>query len=186
MKKIYSFTLSSDEYPSSSRIFADDLRLIAYIVYCEIYNYYGEDYIVLDVNNNIEYNKLNENCHKYKYRFDSDLYDDGYIYYEPFIVGDDTFCFTIVDDEFTIDNIMQIFQYVLNLLKMNYNMSFNIVSYVARDIDDERYRNVAINTIFNRLGYKNNRKNRLMYMIMNSVRNKKRIRDKNRKCFDYY
>ena len=50
MKKIYSFTLSSDEYPSSSRKFAEDLRLIAHMVYSEIYNYYDDSQLVLNVN----------------------------------------------------------------------------------------------------------------------------------------
>ena len=186
MKKIYSFTLSSDEYPSSSRKFAEDLRLIAHMVYSEIYNYYDESQLVLNVNKNIEFNNLNEDYNGHNYMLDSDIYDDGYIYYEPFLVANNTFCLTISDLSFDEENIMQIVNYVLNLLKFNYKVTIDSISYVSKNKDDEKYRDMAIRTIFNKIGCVYNRKNRFFYAIMNNVGSKKRSRSINRKCFGYY
>lgn len=186
MKKIYSFTFSSDEYPSSSRKFAEDLRLIAHMVYTEIYNYYDENQLVLDINKDIEYNNLNDDYNGCKYMLDSDIYDDGYIYYEPFIVSNNTFCLTISDMSFGEENIVQVIDYVLKLLKLNYKVTIDSISYVSKNKDDEKYRDGAIKAIFNKMGCICNRKNRFIYSIMNNIGNKKRSRSINRKCFGYY
>ena len=103
MKKIYTITLDNEDYPSEC--LWDDVRIIASMVYDYIYNYIGDNCIPLDVNSDIIYNNIfYSRCSKFAcyershYQLDSDIYDDGYINYEPFIVGRNTFGMTIVDD----------------------------------------------------------------------------------------
>ena len=187
MKKIYSFTLDSDEYPSIRRNIYNDLRIIAYILYKEIYNYYGYEDCPLNINPLIEYNNLNEEKGTlFSYKFDSDKCDDGYTYYEPFIVGNKTFCFTIVDNNFDDKIISECLEYVMNLLRLNYKVIINKYEYNAKDINDERYREDTIRRIFNEFGYKCTIKTGLVAMIMKYNSMKKRIRSNKRKSYSYY
>lgn len=187
MKKIYSFTLDSDEYPSVRRNIYSDLRLIAYMLYSEIYNYYGENDSPLDINPLIKYNNLNEVKDLFfAYKFDSDKYDDGYTYYEPFIVGERTFCFTIIDDNFDDKIIKEILHYVMKILKVKYNVTINTYEYNAKDINDEKNREEAMRRIFNDLGCRCTIKTGIVAMIKKYNSMKKRIRSKKNRCYGYY
>lgn len=190
MKTIYSFTLSSDEYPSYSKRFNDDLRLFAYMLYNEVYNYYGDGDNVLNINPLIEYNDLIEFSNiDFDYRFISDINDDGYTYYEPFIVGKKTFCFTTFgdnNDERIIENSLD---YIMRLLKMNYNVIINKYSYVANNINDERNRENTIRRIFADFGDICPIKTGIVAMIMKYKSMKKRIRNNknsNNRCYNNY
>ena len=83
MKKIYTFTIVAGDYPSGC--IRDDIRIIASMVYEEIYNYIGDGVIPLNINKYIVYNQICY-CHRItnvdlgiKYVLNSDIYDDGYI-----------------------------------------------------------------------------------------------------------
>lgn len=148
MKKIYSFTIDSDDY--ASKYFKSNLRLLAYLLYESIYNYDGEFATALNINKNIVYNNINEDGNYYY--LDSDIYDNGYINYEPFILGDKTFCLTIDDElmnENTIKELLELEQY---MAKLNYKVSICSEEYYSKNKDDERFRFRAINTLCSKLG----------------------------------
>lgn len=155
MKKIYSITLENDEY--ASKKFNSDLRLVAYLLYEAIYNYYGDNIIALNINKNIVYNNINE-C-DYYYYLDSDVYCNGYINYEPFILGKNTFCLTIDDelmDEGTLKELLELEQ---RMAKLNYKVRINSEGYYSKNKDDERYRFRAINILCSKLGHNQVKRN---------------------------
>lgn len=187
MKTIYSFTLSSDEYPSYGKRFNDDLRLFAYMLYNEIYNYSDGIDNILDINPLIEYNDLKEKFGlDFSYRFDSDMYDDGYTYYEPFMVGNRTFCFTTFGDNIDERIIECSIEYIMRLLKMNYKVTINKYSYIANDINDEKNREDTIRRIFDDFGYVCPIKTGIIAMFMKYNSMKKRIRNNKNKCYNNY
>lgn len=152
MKKIYTFTLENDEEPSEK--FINDLKLVAYMLYMEVYNYYSDDYIPVVLNDKINGNVLN-NCNGFSnYTFAHEEIIDGGVYYEPFIIGVNSFGFTVVDEMIDQSIINELIQYVLRMLKLNYKVTINYFSYSAEDINDERNRKKAINHVFENLGFK--------------------------------
>ena len=175
MKTIYTFSLESDDYPSDS--FDNKLRLIAHLLYDYLYNYTDENDTPLVINDNIEYNRINEtSC--FQYKLDSDLYDDGCIYYEPFLVEAKTFCLTVFDNKINFSEIQNMVQYVIELLGLNYKVTINSVSYQAKNLDDESNRYNAIRLIYEKLSCRFTRKNGVITKIKNSKfnRNRKKIR----------
>lgn len=167
MKKIYTFTLEGDDYPSSKYI--ENLRLVAHFLYHEILNY-GNYISPLNLNKNIRYNELNEGINHLgiKYYFDSDECQDNFINYEPFIVGENSFGFTVNDDMINEDTISVLLQYVLSILGLNYEVRINSLCYDSRDNDDERYRSKAVKEILKRLGYKASKKVSLVRSLGNN------------------
>ena len=83
---------------------------------------------------------------------DSDLCDNGTVYYEPFLVGERTFCFTVLDEKSDIDTIKYLLGNVLKLVRVNYDIEINSILYESKGISDERNREVAIKQIHNMLG----------------------------------
>lgn len=179
MKKIYTVTLDGEDCLSGR--FRDNIRIIASMVYDQIYNYVGEGVIPLNINNHIVYNNLH--CGRYlcpgyygdsNYKLDSDIYDDGYINYEPFIVGKRTFGMTIIDDSFDITIIEKIVQYVLNLLKVNYKVAIEIFPYESKNINDESHRDAAMNQIYDKYSYYFMKRSKLVRLFKkSSCRNNK-------------
>ncbi len=164
MKKIYTFTLDSDDYPS--RGLYDDVRVIAALVYDCIYNYYGEDNVPVSTSKNIVYNELRDAYHADgKYIMDSDKNDDGYINYEPFISGSRTFGFTVVDDSISYSELMKMVNYVLGLARVNYRVSIECFPYPSKDMDDESNRDEVINAINSRFGERYIKRNKLCRML---------------------
>ena len=173
MKKIYTFTIDSDDCLSGR--FKDDIRIIASLVYEEIYNYIGDDINPLDVNKNIVYNDICYRCGRVfdsyngsYYMLISDKYDDGYINYEPFLVGKKTFGITVVDDSFDITIMNSIVQYVLSLLKLNYKIIIEEFSYEAKDINDERFRDDAMNKIYDKFTCGFGKRNKVRRILKNT------------------
>lgn len=166
MKRIYAFTLDGEDYPSSR--FNSNLRLFAYMLYDYVYNYGDVDSNPLNVNRNIIYNNIHDLDGGSRYYFDSDINNttDKFIDYEPFIVGGNTFCFTVQEDLISKEGIIESVNYVNRLLKLNYIVTVNEFDYVAKDKDDERYRYKAIKTLFRHFGsqisYRNNFVKRLI------------------------
>lgn len=148
MKRIYTFTLEADEY--ASKRFRSDLRLLAYLLYDSIYNYDGEDVTALNINKNIVYNGINDNGDYYY--MDSDIYDNGYINYEPFIIGKNTFALTIDDSIMDESTIRELLEIELRLSRLSYNIVINSQPYMSKNKDDERLRHRAINILCSKLG----------------------------------
>ncbi|MBQ2873405.1 MAG: hypothetical protein IJE89_05350 [Bacilli bacterium] len=169
MKKIYTFTLESDEYPSEK--FNNTLKLVAYMLYMEIYTCDEEDYIPLVINNKINSNnfKNDNNYNGYNsYNFEYDMVIDGKVYYEPFIIGTNSFGFTVIDERIDEETIRESLEYVLRLLNLNYRYTINTVSYEAVDMEDEKNRKKAISHVFENLGVK--MENPLVLKLIKSIR----------------
>lgn len=173
MKKIYTFTLDSEDYPSDK--FRYNLRLIAYLLYDSIYNYDGEGFTALNVNKNITYNDIHEG-YKDSYYMDSDLYDDGYINYEPFIVGDRTFGLTINDEMMSENLILELLNDSIRLARLDYRvLCVNSLSYPSNNINDERYRSKALEALFYKLNCKVTKRVSLVKKLVNSNKYRNRL-----------
>lgn len=150
MKKICTFTLEGDDYPSKD--YRDKLRLFAFMLYDFVYNYYGEGIVPLNINRNIVYNNLH--CEKMDggYFFDSEVFDNGYINYEPFLIGKHSFGLTLCDDLISERELMNLVGQVLYMLKIDKKVTLRTVEYYSKDADDEKNRRKAIFTAYGNLG----------------------------------
>lgn len=152
MKKICTFTLECDEYPS--RDYNDKLRLFAFMMYDSIYNFYGDGLIPLNINKNIVYNNLHYDSFKNYYFLDSDVVDNGYINYEPFLIGKRSFGLTLCDDLISEKDLMDLVSQISYLLKIDKKVTLKTIEYQSKDADDERNRKKAIITAYNYLNCK--------------------------------
>lgn len=160
MKRIYAFTLDSDDYLTDR--FRFNLRLVAYLMYDAIYNYDGENSTALIINKNIVYNSIREGFGSKEYYLDSDLFDNGYINYEPFLIGKRSFGLTIDDTIMSEDVIYDLFRYTLRLAGLCYNFTINSESYCSKNKDDEKNRGKAIRILHSKLGCQPVKKNFLV------------------------
>jgi len=142
MKKIYAFNFDDEECLTDD--FKSKIRLVAYLLYDSIYGY--DDLIPLNINKNIVFNRIHEGFDN-SYYLDSDIYDDGIIRYEPFLLGDRTFALTVDDELISEDEIRYLFNSVLNMIKIRGNVNVFSENYFSKDINDERNRNKAINSL---------------------------------------
>ena len=149
MKKIYTFTLGSEDYPSEK--FRYDLRLFAYWMYDKLYNYYGDGFIPLNLNNNIKYNAIHEGIKRGEYYLDSDIFDDGYIYYEPFLIGERSFGLTVIDDSIDEKTLQDLIKEVLSELQLDYSVIIGSACYCSKSSNDESQRRKAISLVYNNL-----------------------------------
>lgn len=145
MKRIYAFTLDGEDYPSSR--FRYDLRLIAFLMYDKIYNYDGEGATALIINNKIRNNDIYEGYRNYEYYLMYDEYNEKYINYEPVLLNENSFALTI-DDEIMSEEIIkdlmnEVLLQVFFLSKIRYNYTIKTISYLSRNIDDEKNRKKA-------------------------------------------
>ena len=136
--------------------------------------------IVLNINKNIVHNDIHyvrhSNFSEYgiiNYKMDSDIYDDGYINYEPFIVGNKTFAITVVDDKYGIEFLEKVIRYNLSLLKLHYKFKIEVFPYESKNIDDESHRDEAINEVYSRYASGNVKRNRLVRMLKSGLRRSK-------------
>lgn len=157
MKKIYTFTVEGED--QSSDVFRSNLRLLAYLLYESLYKYDEEPYRPLIINKNIVYNGIHdENIFDRGYYFDSDIHNMKMIDYEPFIIGNNVFGFTVNDELISEEEIKELVDYVLRLTKLSYRISVNSFGYISRGLDDERNRDKAFKEIFNYFHCKSTRK----------------------------
>lgn len=154
------------------------------IVYEQIYYYNDEYSIPLNINRYIVHNDLRYTSYigitfrnEGHYKLSSDEYDDGYINYEPFVVGNRTFGLTIVDDSLDITIVERMVEYALNLLRLNYKFKIEIFPYESKNIDDESHRDSAINEIYSKYSFGTVRRNKLVRLLRNGIyRNGKNVR----------
>ena len=171
MKTIYTFTFDCDSELIDR--FNSNLRLIAYMLYEYIYNYYGDDRNPLVIHDGIERNNLISGEYFKEYRLDSDKNGDDGVDYEPFIIDNNTFGLTIRDDSFDINIIVKLLEEILRLLGVDYKYTINSSVYYARDIFDESNRDGALKFLYNKLGFKY-RKNKFISMIMRCGKNSRK------------
>ena len=145
MKRIYAFTLDSDDYPSDK--FRYNLRLIAYLLYDTIYNYDGEYSIALVINKNIKYNGIREGKYIDEYYLEYDEYNEKYINYEPFLIGKRSFALTIDDDVMSEDTICELMEQVMLLARVDYKYTIRTISYVSKNMEDESQRKKAVHQL---------------------------------------
>ena len=150
MKKICTFTLEGEIYPSKE--YGDKLRLFAYMLYDLVYNYYGDGIIPLNINKNIVYNNLHIGIMNSGYFFDSDVFDNGIINYEPFLIGTHSFGLTIFDDLISEEILMDLVKQVSYMLKIKGRVTFKTVEYCSKNTEDEKNRRKAMNIVFTNLG----------------------------------
>jgi len=150
MKKIYTFTLDGEDSPSEK--FRYNLRLFAYLLYDYLYNYDGDGVTPLNINEKIVCNKIYDGKCSNEYYLDSDLYDDGYINYEPFLIGNYSFGLTVVDETINEEILYDLINQVLFMIKLNCKIRINSVSYEAKDINDESQRRKALFMAYSNLG----------------------------------
>ena len=138
MKRIYAFTLDSEDYPSDR--FRSNLRLIAFLMYDLIYNYDGENCTPLIINKNIKNNEIcpGRSDSEYCLRYNED--NDKYINYEPFLVGNRSFALTIDDEVMNETTIRDLMEQVLRLTMLDYRYTIKSIGYFSKDRDDERNR----------------------------------------------
>lgn len=144
MKRIYAFTLDSEEYPSSKSRFRFDLRLMAYLMHDLIYNYDGEGYTALIINDTIKNNNIREGSQRGEYYLDYNEYNEKYINYEPFIIGTYSFALTIDDEVMGEDVLYELMEQVLILINKQYKYRISSVSYESKNINDEKNRKRAV------------------------------------------
>ena len=153
MKRIYAFTLDSEDYPSEK--FGHNLRLIAYLLYDAIYNYDDENTIALVINKNIKSNNIHDGYRDGEYYLDSDCCKSQSVYYEPFLLGKSSFALTVDDELMNEEVICELMKQVLFevylLSGVNYNYKIRTISYFSKKKDDESNRKKAICQLHNEI-----------------------------------
>lgn len=168
MKLVYTFTMKDNKTDDK---YDDKLRLLACMLYESIYNYYGDGKFPLDINDSIIYNQINDIKGR-EYRFDSELSDDiENVYYEPFLIGNNSFGITIYDESFNIEIIKQLLNENLLLLNIEMPVQIRVFSYLACDIYDESNREDAIETLMQKFGVKQRKVNWFEKLIRHNRHN---------------
>ena len=160
MKKIYAFTLDSDDYPSDR--FRYNLRLIAFLLYDLIYNYNDLGFTPLILNKSIRFNNIYNGYGGNRYRLEYDEYNLKYVNYEPFIIGNKSFGFTVNDEYIDLNTICDLMKEVLLLINVYYKYKVDTINYDSKNLEDESNRKRAINQLYNIIENVNNRENNLV------------------------
>ncbi len=131
MKKIYTITLD-DEIPLSESI-SSDIKEIAYCLFEEI-DKYDRQILVVDDNRNLIRNELLESYKngRYNYKFESENSSIDNYKYEPFVIDNKSFGFTVYDGTISEEEILLFLNNVLNFLGLKYKFSIDSIYY-----DDE-------------------------------------------------
>ena len=160
MKKIYAFTLDSDDYPSDR--FRYNLRLIAFLLHDLIYNYDGEGFTPLIINKSIGFNNIYPGNGRNEYSLEYDNSDLKYTNYEPFLIGDKSFGLTLNDKYINNETICNLMNEVLLLVKTNYSYNIKTICYDSKDFEDESNRKKAMHQLFNTVEKVKDEKNKLV------------------------
>ena len=172
MKKIYAFAFDEEDYLSDK--WRNNIRLVAFLLYDSVYNYDEEDRIPLNLNKNIVFNRIHE-FSEHNYYLDSDCYDDGFINYEPFLINNRCFAFTVDDNLISEKDIRSLLNSVLYIVGISSSVRICSEVYSSKNKDDERNRWKAISAICNRTGYKYNKKTYLVKRLFCRNKNKKNM-----------
>lgn len=131
MKKIYTITLD-DEIPLSESI-SSDIKEIAYFLFEEIAKY-DRQILVVDDDRNLIRNELLESYHngRYIFRFDSEHTNIENYRYEPFLINDRSFGFTVYNGSIEEEEVLSLLNNVLLFFGFNYKFNIDCLYY-----DDE-------------------------------------------------
>ena len=139
MKRIYTITLEDDDVPLSHNI-SSDIREIAYWLHEEL-DKFDEPILCVDSDqeknsDGLIKNELYDISTKegYIYKFDSDFKKVDYRLFEPFILTDKTFGFTVYENSISGGEISIILDSILKLLRMNYKYTLKSVVYDDKSI----------------------------------------------------
>lgn len=139
MKRIYTVTLEDDDIPLSHNI-SSDIREIAYWLYEDL-GKFDEQILCIDIDQDrskegLIRNELYDVPSKegYIYKFDSDLKDIDDRLYEPFILGEKTFGFTVYDNTISSSELSIILDSILKLVKMDYKYTIDSIVYDDKNI----------------------------------------------------
>lgn len=156
-KKIYTFTLEDDEYPSD--IVVNNIRIIARLLYEEIkVQDYESDNPILIQSNMIQENYLSliskdVYC---QYKFESEGSRLEYYMFEPFMISERTFGITVNDGTIDEEQLLGLLDKVKKLIKCDYNFKINSFIYTGKNRIDESKRKKAMDEALEVL---NNNKN---------------------------
>lgn len=128
MKKIY--TISLDDDIPLSNITASDVKEIAYCLFEEI-DKYDRKILVVDDDKTLFRNQLYETYvnGEYRYRFESENSSISNYRYEPFLINDRSFGFTVYDEAISENEILAILNGVLAFLSLRYSFNINGIYY---------------------------------------------------------
>ena len=136
MKKIYTISLD-DEVPLSDKVI-DDIKVICYLVYDDIKIFddkYGKPVTLVS---GVSYNELYEKktldgtyAHRFKYN------DPVLGNYEPFMIGNNSFAFTVEDGCLDDSDVMAVVEEAKRMLGVDYHFKLDTVTYV----DDKKNKN---------------------------------------------
>lgn len=137
MKRIYTITLEDGEYPSND--VERNMKFLATLLYEEVMNLeYGFGSILY--RNNLIYNELFESGSKgsINYYFKSEKNSDGYEMYEPFVLNNTSFGFTVYDGKIDSGMVQVLLEHIQKIMNISYK--FKIDDTLVFDKDKERIR----------------------------------------------
>lgn len=162
MRTVYVFSLTDSV--SQSMELLNKIKALAYLMYDEIKTFDIDNNILC--HDNIIYNELLESNHdkKYYYRFKYDNYESGK--YEPFMIDDISFGFTVNSDKISYNEIMAIFNHIKMITMFEYDVSVSSYDYMEDRKNINRL-NVLKNIISNRkeIQYGSSELNRVLKAI---------------------
>lgn len=137
MKKIYTFSVEDDI--SKSMDLQNQVKVFCYFMYDELSNLECEKNKNILLHDNIIFNELLENFYnnKYYYHF---KYENSSGTYEPFMVNNITFGFTVDSDNVTDSEIVSVLCKVKQMIKFPCPLHMNGITYM----DDKNGKNRLI------------------------------------------
>lgn len=151
-KRIYTFTLEDDEYPSE--YLTNDIRIIARLMYEELkVQDYESDNPILIQSKMIQENYLSlisNNIYR-QYKFESESSQLGYQMFEPLMIDGKTFGITVNDGMISREELEELLEKIKKLIKFNFNFKIDNIVYTSKNKDDESKRNKAIKEIGEKL-----------------------------------
>ena len=136
MRTIYTFSLG-DEVSQSMELL-NKFKAFGYLLYDELMTYEMEEENQILCHDDIVYNELLESQHdgKYYYRFKYDNYASGM--YEPFMIDDISFGFTVNSSESSDEKVMEAFKQIKRITNFNYDIDVNSFEYIPDEENNNR------------------------------------------------
>ena len=151
-KRIYTFTLDDDDYPSE--YLTNNIRIIAILLYEELkVQDYESDNPILIQSKTIQENYLVlvDNYLYSRYKFGSEDNKQDYQMFEPLMFDGRTFGITVNDGTINEEQLMVLLNKVRKLIKFDFDFKIDSIVYTSKNKDDESKRNKAIKEIGEKL-----------------------------------
>ena len=143
MEKIYTISLDGD-IPLSDNLL-NEIKLLCFLVYDSIKNLEYDNIDPILCNDGVIYNELIDSRvgNQYDYHFTYNDFESGK--YEPFMIDNTSFGFTINGDMLTDDKLLEIIGDCKKILRINYN--FKVYKYKYDDDKKHKNRLIALKKI---------------------------------------